>query len=88
MSIDNIMIARKAILAELLRRAKEKDPNVYPLNPDNKHRWHKPQDNYYSGAGVMNCPICKTGQLHYRRAGYNGHIHARCTNDACVSWME
>ena len=80
--------ARKAILAELKRRALEKDPNVRTLDPNNEHRWHKPQDNYYSGAGEMACPICGTGKLRYSRSGYNGHVHAACTTETCVRWME
>jgi hypothetical protein len=70
--MDKILTARKAILAELKRRALE----------------HKPQDNYYSGAGEMPCPVCGTGKLRYSRSGYNGHVHARCSNDGCVAWME
>lgn len=39
--------------------------------------------------GVITCPICgKENSLHYSRAGYNGHIHAMCKTDGCVSWME
>lgn len=34
------------------------------------------------------CPVCFDGQLHYRISSYNGHIHARCTAEHCVSWME
>ena len=37
--------------------------------------------------GAITCPVCG-GHLNYRRAGYNGHIHARCKTDGCVSWME
>ena len=40
-------------------------------------------------AGRIPCPNCKTGTLHFRRAGaYNGHVHARCTTEGCVAWME
>lgn len=39
------------------------------------------------GAGEIDCPVCgKT--LKFTRSGYNGHIHARCETDGCVSWME
>jgi hypothetical protein len=86
--MDQILKARSAIVAELKRRALEKDPNVRPLNPDAALRWHKPQDNYYSGAGEMACPICEAGKLRYSRSGYNGHVHAGCTTEGCVSWME
>lgn len=39
-------------------------------------------------SGHISCPVCKTGALRFSRAGYNGHIHAGCTTDGCVSWME
>ncbi len=39
--------------------------------------------------GKVNCPVCQgVDSLQYTRAGYNGHIHARCKTDGCVSWME
>lgn len=39
--------------------------------------------------GVINCPVCGgTSTLRFSRAGVNGHIHAACTTDNCVSWME
>lgn len=40
------------------------------------------------GRGSIPCPICKSGTLHYSVAGYNGHMHAKCTTDNCMSWME
>lgn len=40
-------------------------------------------------AGVIPCPCCDGGSLHYRYAGaYNGHIHANCTTEGCAQWME
>lgn len=40
-------------------------------------------------SGAIDCPVCgKPGALHFSRAGYNGHIHARCQTAGCVSWME
>ncbi len=40
-------------------------------------------------AGALNCPCCEGGDLSYRYAGsYNGHVHARCSTDGCVAWME
>jgi hypothetical protein len=38
--------------------------------------------------GSIPCPVCTTGTLRFSRAGYNGHIHAACTTDDCVNWME
>lgn len=38
--------------------------------------------------GAMDCPVCKKGQLRYTRAACNGHIHARCSTEDCVRWME
>jgi hypothetical protein len=36
----------------------------------------------------MKCPICRTGELKYSRSTYNGHVHAICSTDGCVAWME
>jgi len=41
-----------------------------------------------SSAGTIPCPICGTGEVRYRRSGYNGHIHAKCSTENCVAWME
>ncbi len=40
-----------------------------------------------SGAGSIDCPICG-GVLQFSRAGYNGHTHAKCNTEGCVSWKE
>ena len=37
--------------------------------------------------GVIECPCCK-GKLHVRHAGCNGHVHAKCETEDCISWME
>lgn len=40
-------------------------------------------------SGVIDCPVCEgIKTLQYSRAGYNGHVHARCETDDCVGWME
>lgn len=40
-------------------------------------------------SGVIDCPVCGGKQtLRFSRAGYNGHIHAKCKTEKCVSWME
>ena len=39
-------------------------------------------------AGVLECPICKAGQLRYTIAECNGHCHAGCSTKGCVQWME
>jgi hypothetical protein len=38
-------------------------------------------------AGIIKCPKC-SGQLHYRVAKLNGHVHAKCQTENCLSWME
>lgn len=40
------------------------------------------------GQGSVKCPCCSDGTIHYQVAGYNGHMHARCSTTDCVSWME
>lgn len=40
-------------------------------------------------SGAVNCPVCcAIGSLRFSRAGYNGHVHASCTTEGCISWME
>lgn len=36
---------------------------------------------------VIECPECK-GRLHLSQAAVNGHVHAKCETNGCVSWME
>lgn len=50
-----------------------------------KHGAEKPVKNVQDS---MICPIYKTGELNYKIMSYNGHIHARCTTEDCVCWME
>lgn len=38
-------------------------------------------------AGVISCPCCAEGKVRYTRAN-NGHIHAACSTEECVRWME
>jgi hypothetical protein len=41
-----------------------------------------------TGSGRIDCPICSQFQaLRFSRAG-NGHIHAQCMTENCVTWME
>jgi hypothetical protein len=84
------MVARNGILDDLRRRYFENDKTVKCLNPGDSHRWYKPneQKNCFSGKGSMSCPVCKTGTLRYSRAAYNGHVHAGCSTEGCVRWME
>lgn len=39
-------------------------------------------------AGSILCPVCGSGTLRFTRSSYNGHIHAACSSQDCVSWME
>jgi hypothetical protein len=40
-------------------------------------------------SGSIDCPICSgENTLKFDRSGYNGHIHARCKTENCVSWIE
>jgi hypothetical protein len=42
----------------------------------------------HGGQGSIACPVCKTGTLRYSVAGYNGHMHGRCSTQGCMSWMQ
>ncbi len=42
-----------------------------------------------SNSGTIDCPACNgVKTLRFSRAGYNGHVHAACTTEGCVRWME
>lgn len=41
----------------------------------------------HGGNSECVCPICQ-GVLRYSVASYNGHMHASCSTDGCVQWME
>ena len=40
-----------------------------------------------SDGGCMDCPKCGQG-LRWSKARSNGHIHAKCDTEGCLSWME
>ena len=86
--MDKIKQARDAILQDLKQRFKSGDKTVLPLDKNDEHRWHKPQNNYFAGAGRIGCPVCRKGELRYSRAAYNGHVLATCSTKGCVVWME
>lgn len=88
-SISRIATARNAIVAELNRRLKAGDKTVVSKpHHDDDFSETGCQSAYVAGAGAILCPICKTGALRYSRAACNGHVHARCSADGCVAWME
>ncbi len=40
-------------------------------------------------SGRIDCPVCGGKKsLRFSRASVNGHIHAGCTTEGCVQWME
>jgi hypothetical protein len=41
----------------------------------------------FGKAETVECPVCK-GKLHLSQAAYNGHVHAHCETQGCVSFME
>lgn len=41
-----------------------------------------------SASGEIKCPVCEDGTLRFTRSGYNGCIHASCSTEDCVRWME
>jgi len=45
------------------------------------HATDHPEDN------TITCPVCGTGLLCYA-VHSNGHVHAKCSTDGCVCWME
>lgn len=48
--------------------------------------WNRGMD---GSSGEIDCPVCNgKDTLLFSRSGYNGHMHARCKTEDCVSWME
>lgn len=48
-----------------------------------------PHNKVVGAQGKIDCPNCGgEGSLAYSRAGYNGHIHARCSTENCCAWKE
>ena len=86
--MKDILTARKAILEDLARRLKEVDKTV-TINRRSKSPYGDGDvRDYISGAGEIDCPVCKKAKLRYSRAAYNGHVHAACMSRTCVQWME
>ena len=42
----------------------------------------------HGGVGEMPCPMGCGGTLRYSVASYNGHMHAGCSTENCLRWME
>lgn len=45
------------------------------------------KENKGGGSGVTECPICDA-RLSYSVSGLNGHVHAKCETEKCLSIME
>jgi len=88
-SISGTITARKAIVAELERRHAAGDKTVVSKpHHDDDFGETGCRSAYVAGVGAIPCPVCKTGTLKYSRAACNGHVHAACSTDGCVRWME
>lgn len=88
-SINGTITARKTIVAELERRHAAGDKTVVSKpHHDDDFGETGCRAAYVAGVGAIPCPVCKTGTLRYSRAACNGHIHAACSTESCVRWME
>lgn len=88
-SINETIVARQAIVAELDRRHAAGDKTVIAKpHHDDDFAATGCRSAYVAGGGTMPCPVCNTGTLRYSRAACNGHIHAACSTTGCVRWME
>lgn len=68
-----------ARMEELRREGELLRPLLDRIRRDHKGR---------SGSGVDDCPCCRGGKVSWSIAGYNGHIHMRCSTTGCVAFME
>ena len=79
--------ARNAVLENLRRRAKAGDATVKEGGLDLVRRYPL-ESNYYSGSGMIPCPVCEKGMLKYSRASSNLHVMVACSTESCVRFME
>lgn len=85
--VKGVGIARKAIVDDLNARHESGKEGAI-LNAQCDPEVEDGPKNFVSGSGEIDCPVCEAGKLSYRRAAYNGHIHAKCSTKDCVAWME
>lgn len=78
-TIEEIEAEEKWMMERLANTGKARQAIVAHLGP-----WKRGA----GGSGKIPCPVCATGTLSFSRAGINGHIHASCSTETCVSWME
>lgn len=70
---------REAWIQESNRKFKAAEPVVNAFRKENRGR---------SNRITVKCPACENGSLSMSIAGYNGHVHGRCTTPNCLNWME
>ncbi len=87
--INGFAVSRKAIVADLNRRHKSGDSAVTAKAcHDDDFSETGCRSAYVAGRGEIKCPVCERGTLRYSRAACNGHIHAACSTEGCMRWME
>lgn len=71
--------ARADAIEKTMQRMTIVDPVIYAWRTKPKPKADRRE--------VIECPACK-GKLHVTQAAYNGHVHAHCDTEGCVSFME
>lgn len=75
-----------ARMEELRREGELLRPLIARIRED--HGWGGKKTRHLSGSGVDDCPCCQGGKVRWSIAGYNGHIHMRCSTPGCVAFMQ
>lgn len=76
---DEEWAAKEAKREAAFDRARKAGPLFDRIRRENKGR---------SNRGSDPCPACGNGTIMWSIAGYNGHIHARCSTAGCISFMQ
>lgn len=72
-------------VAEIKASSARLSAGIRAASEDAKKRGFKKGN---GGRGTLPCPVCSGGELMYSVAGYNGHIHGKCSTPNCVAWMQ
>lgn len=79
-------------IVECIRLIRLKHPDAERPSADGEPPYHKMMDDYMpepNVVGSMDCHVCKKKKaLRYSISSYNGHIHAQCSTNDCVRFMQ
>lgn len=83
-----LMPTEEELMAQVLEMQDDMEKTMMVRQSIVKHLGGPWKRGMKGSAGSIDCPACGKGRVNFTRSGYNGHIHAKCSTDNCVAWME